>query len=188
MESRQCKQCGKVWPGRLVKRAFRIGGGNGPNALNALSALLRRNRICKPCEKTAADKRKQRDRCPKKADDTIRRHADRLNIDKNDLIHVYGWDPKLLAHDIEFQYRNGCSYCDEPYCEMGHGLSDITLDIQDPERPPYYRTNTKWCCQTCNRKKHKMTPDEWEEELEVWRLWKAHQRLAAADRGMLFVV
>ena len=79
----------------------------------------------------------------------MRRHAQRLEISKTDLISVYGWDLKRIAHDAEYQYGNGCNYCGHPYRDMGHGYADITLDVVDRGRPPYYRTNTRWCCQTC---------------------------------------
>ena len=69
---------------------------------------------------------------------------------------------------------------------MGHGLADITLDIIDRSQPPYYRTNTKWCCQSCNRKKSARTPEFFEQDRQVYELWEATQALAADQRGMLF--
>lgn len=115
----------------------------------------------------------------------IRRHATRFGIDRDELVTVFGWDPQRLAHDAEHQYTNWCSYCDKPYAGMGHGLSDITIDIQDRARPPYYRTNTKWCCQTCNRRKGVMTPEAFEADRQMWRLW-ARSASEPPEQGMLF--
>lgn len=137
--------------------------------------------ICRPCEQMARDQKKRVNRWATKARDVIRRHSIRLG-DKwadiktpNDLVCVYGWDPERLAHDAEFQYNNGCSYCGHAYGEMGHGLADITLDVQDPDSRPYYRTNTKWCCQTCNRKKGILSPDAFELDRQIYELWSEQQ-------------
>ena len=46
-------------------------------------------------------------------------------------------------------------------------LAAITLDIQDRGRKPYYRTNTKWCCQGCNRDKGVMTRGEFEARRQI---------------------
>jgi len=96
-----------------------------------------------------------------------------------------GWDLQRMAHDAEFQYGNGCNYCGHRYQDMRHGLGDITLDIQDPERSPDYRTNTKWCCQTCNRKKGRLTPQQFEADQQVYDLWKRRllNPLTFADGG-----
>ena len=181
---RHCHRCGTVYQSQdLVEYAFRqdascrTGRGGG------------RKQICRGCEQDGRDNRKRDNRWTAKARDTIRRHATRLNIDKAELIGRYGWDPKRLAHEAEYQYGNGCSYCFEPYLSMGHGLSDITLDIQDPAKPPSYRLNTKWCCQTCNRKKGRMTPEEFELDRQMWAARREAQRLAEANpasAGRLF--
>jgi hypothetical protein len=102
------------------------------------------------------------------------------------LIGVYGWDPARLAHDAEHQYGNGCNYCGHRYADMGHGLSDITLDVMDRAKPPYYRTNTKWCCQTCNRQKGDKTPEWFETNRQVYEAWSANQLLSPEARGLLF--
>lgn len=172
--ARRCKRCGTFYPPHLVESAFRIGGGHG-RALDASSAP-RRNRICRPCEQTARDQSKIGNRWTVKSRDVIRRHAVRLDVPKDDLVSVYGWDQARLAHDAEHQYGNGCNYCGHAYHDMGHGLADITLDIVDRSKPPYYRTNTKWCCQTCNRKKGAQTPEEFEIDRQVYECWSEQQR------------
>jgi hypothetical protein len=142
--------------------------------------------ICRPCEQTRRDRLKLGNRWTVKARDVIRRHAVRLGIPKEELVSRYGWDQKRLQHDAEFQYGNGCNYCGGQYKEMGHGLGDISLDIVDSSAAPYYRTNTKWCCQTCNRKKSNRGPEWFEGDRQVWELHLLSARLPAEERGMLF--
>jgi hypothetical protein len=182
-DGRVCVRCLTLFPPYLVEHAFRRGGGHGARYA---SSAHRRNRVCRACEQTARDQRKIVNRWPTKARDTIRRHAVRLGIPKDELIGRFGWDAARLAHDAEFQYRNGCNYCTELYAGMGHGLADITLDVQDPEKPPYYLTNTKWCCQTCNRKKGRMNPDDFEADRHMWELRRQSLDRVPEDKGMLF--
>lgn len=176
-----CIRCGTVYRPHLVEWAFRAGGA-GPHA----PCTNYRKRICRACEQAARDQRKQRNPWAVKARDVIRRHAARLGVDRTSLIDVYGWEPQRLAHDAEHQYANGCSYCTEQYSGMGHGLSDITLDIQDRNRPPYYCTNTKWCCQSCNRKKGVMTPEAFEATRQMLNLWRESRNQSPGEQGMLF--
>lgn len=172
-EARRCTRCGTTYPEHLVEGAFRVGLRVSRDA----SKLTRRynRQTCRPCEQTRRDQLKIRDRWTVKARDVIRRHAARFGIDKNDLVQRYGWETERLAHDAEFQYGNGCNYCGHQYREMGHGLGDITLDVVDRDKPPYYRTNTKWCCQTCNRKKGVMEPEAFEVDRQVFEAWSQHQ-------------
>jgi hypothetical protein len=181
MTPRTCARCGTSYPSALSEAAFRSAA-----SLRDASSRKYRATICRPCEQTRRDKLKLLNRWAVKARDTIRRHAIRLQVPKPDLVNVYGWDPKRLAHDAEFQYSNGCNYCGGLYADMGHGLTDITLDLVDARRPPYYRTNTKWCCQTCNRKKGDRGPEFFEADRQVYELWNVAQRLPPEERGMLF--
>lgn len=170
--SGRCVRCGTVYPPHLVEWAFR-----------AHRAGLHRRRVCQLCEQTA--RRKQRNPWAVKAQGVIRHHAVRLGIDRDELVTVYGWDPQRLALHAEHQYAGGCNYCGEPYAGMGHGLADITLDIQDPNRRPYYCTNTKWCCQSCNRDKGAMSPEAFEARRQVLNHWKRSKNQPPAQ-GMLF--
>lgn len=184
MESgRSCVRCGTHYPAHLVHRAFRV-----RRVLDAYSTQRGqlRTQVCRPCEQVAKDGCKGRNRWAAKARDTIRRHGLRLGIPRDELMGRYGWDPERLAHDAEFQYSNGCGYCGHPYGGMGHGYADITLDVVDRSKPPYYRTNTKWCCQTCNREKGKLPPEEFELNREMWALRERQQACSAQERGMLF--
>jgi hypothetical protein len=133
-------------------------------------------RVCRACEQDVRDARKRDNRWATKARSTTKRHADRLGIQRDDMVVVYGWDAKRLAHEAEHAYGNGCGYCGHPYISMGHGFQDITLDVIDRSRPPYYRSNTKWCCQTCNRKKGTLSPEEFEQDRQVWELWLEQRR------------
>lgn len=185
MDGRRCNRCGTMYPARLVEGAFRF---RGLDASRPRSTGRGRS-ICRPCEQTARDTKKIVNRWATKARDVIRRHADRFGIDKTDLVQCYGWEPERLAHDAEYQYGNGCNYCGGKYRDMGHGLSDITLDVVDRDKPPYYRTNTRWCCQTCNRKKGTMEPEEFELDRQMWETWRRQQEALARDpqeAGLLF--
>lgn len=175
---RTCTRCGTHYAAHLVDVAFKF------NRLR-LDASSRKT-ICRPCEQTARDARKVDNRWAVKARDVIRRHAIRLAVPKADLVGQYGWEPGRLAHDAEHQYGNGCNYCGSQYQAMGHGLADITLDVVDRGRPPYYRTNTKWCCNTCNRKKGVLSPESFELDRHIYEVWNQHHQLPADERGMLF--
>jgi hypothetical protein len=185
MSGRRCNRCGWVYPHHLVEYTFRL------DTSSRTPHTTRRKTICRPCEQTGRDNRKRENRWAVKARDTIRRHAIRLTearrkaglspVTKDELIFRYGWQPDRLAHEAEHAYKNGCNYCGGEYAAMGHGLADITLDIQDPAGPPYYLTNTKWCCQTCNRKKGALSPEEFEADRQMWAEWKRAQELAEAD-------
>ena len=174
-----CNRCGTLYPPHLVESAFKLRG------LDASRPQRYRANICRACEQTGRDERKVVNRWPTKARDVIRRHAVRLGVDKTDLVGRYGWDPERLAHDAQYQYGNGCNYCGGSYAGMGHGLADITLDIIDRDRPPYYRSNTKWCCQTCNRKKGAMTPEAFEADRQMWELWRRQCELAEAEPAIV---
>jgi 5-methylcytosine-specific restriction endonuclease McrA len=184
-QGRRCNRCGTTYPPHLVEGAFRF---RGLDASRPRSTGRGRS-VCRPCEQTQRDQRKISNRWAVKARDVIRRHAVRFGIDKNDLVTRYGWEPERLAHDAEFQYGNGCTYCGEKYAEMGHGMGDITLDVLRRDEAPYYRTNTNWCCQTCNRKKGTTTPEAFEIDRQVFGVWSDHRKRIAEDPhagGFLF--
>lgn len=99
----------------------------------------------------------------------------------DELVVVYGWDPQQLAGDAERQYAIGCSYCPREFA----GPFDITLDVVDRSRDPYYLTNTKWCCQACNRDKGAMSPEAFEAKRQIMKLWKLAKN-QPPQQGMLF--
>jgi hypothetical protein len=139
----------------------------------------RRNLVCVACQITERTGQARDNRALTKAQTTLRFHAGRAV--KNGLITIpaefgrrYGWEPKRMAHDIEHIFENTCPYCEQPFAEMPHGLADVSVDIIDTSREPYYHSNTKWCCVTCNREKQDLSPEEWAIKLRAWRKWRAN--------------
>jgi hypothetical protein len=174
----RCQRCGITYPARLVSRAFRqFTRPSGDGYIY---------HICRPCEQTAHDNAKQADRFAAKARDALRRHAARLGITKADLTARYGWEVGHMAEEARQTYAGSCPYCFAAFDLMGHGLQDLTLDIVDRTQPPYYRTNTRWVCQTCNRAKGSLAPADFEADREVYALWEIGRRATAEDRGLLF--
>jgi hypothetical protein len=104
--------------------------------------------------------------------DTIRRHADGLGFTIEQLQRQFGWDAAQMTHDARHAYDNGCPYCNAAFKSMGHGLTDITLDIVRRDQPPYYAINVKWVCATCNRTKGRRSAEEWAVLLASWATWK----------------
>jgi len=170
----RCNRCGTTYPARIVVRAFRTlpDGYIYPT--------------CRPCEQTLKDQVKSADRWLDKAKNAIDSHAVRLSIHRADLVRIYGWNKSCMAVDAQHAYGGACPYCYASFEAMGHGMQDLTLDIVDPQRPPYYRTNTRWVCQTCNRKKGRLTPADFEADREIYERWELGRRAAAEARGMLF--
>jgi len=96
-----------------------------------------------------------------------------------DLRHRYGWDIDRMAHDLLHTHENTCPYCWQPFSEMEHGLADVTLDVVDPDAEPHYRTNTRWCCASCNREKGRTPPHDWAVKLACWERWRQRPPMAA---------
>lgn len=130
---------------------------------------------CILCEQTERDKKKA-DRWLIKARDTVRRHAQHDKLTAREFTSRFGWDVKRVAHILEHAYGNTCEYCRELYSLMPSGLQSITMDIIDREKPPHLETNTKPCCQTCNRKKSKWSPERWARHLRYAAEWEARQQ------------
>lgn len=142
--------------------------------------------ICIGCEQTERDTEKRANRAKIKARDTLRRHADRFielgfATSRAEFTERFGWSLDRIIHDLEHTYENWCSGCSGVFKEMGHGLSDITLDICDPRSPPYYATNTRWICQTCNRAKGRTPPEKWGARIVYWHQWRAQQAKVTSE-------
>ncbi len=74
-----------------------------------------------------------------------------------------------MARDIQGALSSTCSYCGRPYLNR----ADVTLDIFDPQHPPFYGVNTRWCCNTCNQAKGEMDPHDF----GIWQaLWRRRNR------------
>lgn len=170
---KQCADCGESYPEQVFFRRAHA-------ALNASSAR-RYHPICIGCEQTARDEMKRQEgRWNLKARDTLRRHTKkfiRLGIATNmaEFVEQFGWNVERIARDFQRAYESRCGYCDRPFGDMGHGLSDITLDIVNPDEPPFYTTNTRLVCQTCNRQKGCTPPHLWAQKLLCWAKWKVRQ-------------
>jgi 5-methylcytosine-specific restriction endonuclease McrA len=165
---RRCSLCKRIYPEEFFRRKadFR------PSRSNAFERQAR----CKGCEITARNEAKQRDRWAAKARDTLRRHSRRLGISVIELERKFGWAVDRIVHDMRHAYENTCAYCWEAYEAMGHGHADVTLDIVDPTREPFYRSNVRMCCQTCNREKSRMSPERWEKIRGAWAFYRDYLR------------
>lgn len=144
------------------------------------AAAARRSLVCRGCQQHARDTKKRANRSREKARRTIRTHAEkyiRLGIVKTaeEFIKRFSWDIDQIAHDIDHAYQNGCKYCYVFFLEMDMGLAYLTLDIINPKLLPFYKTNTKWVCGTCNRNKSEKSPEKWEEDMYNMKRWKVQQ-------------
>lgn len=162
---KQCKKCGGSYP----EVFFRV------NRETWRGANHRTSSICIGCELTSRTTRKCSNRTLEKAIKAIGHHALKYGMKRSDFREQYGWDSKQMAHDIEHAMLNGCPYCFRPFSEMAHGLADLSIDIIDRSKPPYYSTNTKWVCVTCNAEKQHMPPELWEQKKRAWAEWTRNQ-------------
>src|SRR5580765_4300284 len=119
------------------------------------SVLAFRKSICIGCELTERNDPTPEARALRKATNSLQHHAEQYGLSPSEFGKRYGWKSDRMAHHILHDLENTCFYCEIPYEKMGHGMSDITLDIINPKNPPYYYDNVRWCCQTCNSEKGK---------------------------------
>lgn len=156
---KRCKQCGEVKPlAEFVRNAHGRGLAiTNPNGRRA------RCFICESHNRTE-DKRDARER--HKARSTRRSHAARLAdsphadrwarpVTLESLTEFYGWTNDAVEADIVEAVEAGvCGSCGHPFdIRPGGALGDVQVDILDPTRPPFWRTNTRVVCATCNRQK-----------------------------------
>jgi hypothetical protein len=173
MDRRECRRCHVVYVGDEVEAMFWVDK----------SVLLATRTVCSGCMQSARDRQKRGDRWPSKCRFTIYRHAQKyirlgLASTRDEFIERYGWDITAMAHDAEHAYGDECPYCHQKFTAMGNGLRDITLDVIDPTKPPYYRTNCRWVCSTCNTGKHSTPPHLFGARLaayEKWRKWTSSE-------------
>lgn len=148
---------------------------------------------CIGCELTRRTDEKRCNRPLKKAQAAVLTHTPKLMkrgliSSAQELITRYGWNAQEMAQDIAHAFADACPYCREKFDTMPHGLGDVTLDIVDPENPPYYKTNVQWVCMTCNRAKARTPPEIWSEKLAMWAEWRRRQDAMQNDPwfGTLF--
>jgi hypothetical protein len=163
MALKECAKCGGIFEAEvffhrnILRYAYRKSG---------------RHPICIGCEQSARDEAKAIDRWPAKIRATINLHARRLHTTAIALAQEFGWNPGRMIHDAKHAYENGCCYCGQRFKEMGHGLNDLTLDIVNPTDPPFYYTNVRWACMTCNREKSRTPAALWGAKLAAWEMWR----------------
>jgi hypothetical protein len=179
IKTKKCSKCGGDWDEEAFFR-------RNPDARASAPARGDTRAICIGCELTERNDPTPEERARRKAHNTIVHHSDKRGMTPSDFAKRYGWDRERMVYDIMHGHANTCAYCWEKYERMGHGLSDITLDVIDREREPYYRTNTRWCCQTCNREKASLPPWLWERRLIVWPLYMRWREgvLASPTHGL----
>jgi len=108
-----------------------------------------RGQVCPMCLQEERDKHKRKDRAVAKATRMLYSHAKKYGMKPMAFAKKFGWSITQMVHDINHNFDNWCPYCTEAYQKMGHGLADLTLDIINPQDPPYYE-NVRFCCSTCN--------------------------------------
>lgn len=142
-EKRTCKRCGFTAPVEwFTKTSYRSSG----------FVSKTRKPVCPMCLQEERDKRKWQNRAIVKARWMLYSHAKKYGMKPAQFAKKFGWSIIQMAHDINHNLENWCPYCTRAYKDMGHGLRDLTLDIINPEEPPYY-TNVRYCCATCNTMK-----------------------------------
>jgi hypothetical protein len=158
---KKCSKCGGTWDEEAFFRK------NSEHRRSG-QVYLATHAVCIGCELTERNDPTPEERARRKAQNTIATHAEKRDMLPSEFAKRYGWDVERMVYDVIHGHKNTCTYCWEKYERMGHGLSDMTLDVIDRGREPYYRTNTKWCCATCNREKATLTPELWDRRLIVW--------------------
>lgn len=177
--TKRCVSCG----GDYLLAFFRPT--NTKESRSARSAQHYRDR-CIGCE-TRLKKEEQADqRFRSKAKGAMRRHAMKLKEkdlikSQADLEELYGWSIDRMMEDIKRVLREGCSYCLQKIDVIEQGLGVVTLDILDPQNPPHYSTNVKWCCARCNSEKQRTPPDVWGARRSMWDRWRRHQDRVEGD-------
>lgn len=177
---RECRRCG----GRYHAVAFRVS--------RALScASTRRSSVCVWCEFEPRQAIKDARRAIVKAQRTIRTHAAKyikkgLCGSVEQFVKDFCWDAKQMAHDIEHAFANGCPYCRVQFASMHGGLHNVSLDVINPETPPFYGSNTKWVCKTCNSMKGDLSPEDWGQKLSDRQSWERQQKLISKNKWAVF--
>lgn len=181
-----CKVCGGDWP----DVAFTT---RGHSKCRVTHSSTKRQSVCKRCRELLQKAKRNDDPFIPKASRSIRRHGDKFvklgyASSLEEFINKYGWFAERVAHDMKHAHSNGCPYCEKPFAQMLHGLQDLTLDIIDPEKEPYYTTNVKVVCHTCNMAKQRTPPDKWAQYLLYHKDWERRQARIRTDPllGTLF--
>jgi len=174
-----CSKC-RVW---LTEQSFRRNPGG-----RRIYATTRST--CTWCEQESGDERKRQNRFRTKARSTLGHHARKFQMSVPAFAKEFGWEVENMARDAERAYEHECLYCEVTFADMdANGLDNLTLDINDPRELPYYGSNTRWICRTCNNRKGDKGPAEWAALLLDYQHRKREleaARLNPQDHGLLF--
>jgi hypothetical protein len=163
---KKCRKCGRESDEEAFfskNRIIRLSG----------EVYITTRSVCIGCELSARNEPTLEARALRKVYNSATHHAAKYKMSTANFCKKYGWDQKRMAYDVLHAHENTCAYCWFEYAKMGHGLDDVTLDIIDPDGEPYYHTNVRWCCRTCNLEKSTLPPEIWARRLIEWRNWKA---------------
>lgn len=183
-EQRPCKVCGATYYGDEVDAMF-LG------KFDKSTSRKYHGAVCNPCKLTARTQEKEVSRFLVKARNTIKGHAKKWSKADDpaqrwvssvaELIDRFLWNDVRIAHDMEHAWQNGCADCERKFQDMPGGIHDLTLDIIDRSQPPYYGTNTRFVCTTCNRKKSKTPAHLWGAMKAGWARWNKRQQWLATQ-------
>lgn len=129
--------------------------------------------VCNVCRIEARTAKKQRDRFLVKAENTTSKHAKKFGLAVSMLRSELGWH--RLAQDMRSAFEQSCPECNHPY----RNLDDLTIDISDPTRDPFYPENATLMCRTCNTSKAKTPRHLYDARKRFERKWQ--QRKAERD-------
>ena len=177
IRTKHCIQCGGEWD---LEIAFRRDASKLRRSAGILAEQYRAR--CIGCELTDRNDPTPDERARRKAKNTITHHAEKYEMKPIDFAKRYGWNVERMVYDVLHGLENTCCYCWDRYERMGHGLDDITLDVVDRDREPYYSTNVKWCCRTCNSEKATMTPEQWARRCDFWRQYMPWRERIKAEQ------
>jgi len=158
-----------------------------PVGFSRVKNLKRIHHVCLACVQEEKDREKSPQRSKPKARAILYSHCQKYNrrygtsYTPMGFASKFGWSLDQIVHDIEHAFSNWCSYCGSAYSKMSHGLADVTLDIINPDEPWYY-SNTRFCCATCNKRKGELSPEKWGKFLASY---KRRQEFLNSDYGTL---
>ena len=163
---RQCWECGG-WYFEAFFRSARVGYARIANDPG--------RRRCRGCERTTRDAYKAANPFRIKALGLIRRHADKyIRIgdvqSRAEFMNEYRFNLDRVEGSLKETFADGTGRCEA--CHYTYtSLPDVTLDIHDRARRPFFEINTKWLCAECNSEKSHSNPDEWGAIVWSWDEW-----------------
>jgi hypothetical protein len=91
-----------------------------------------------------------------------------------------------MARIMEQAYAGECPDCGWLFSTMGHGLSDIEIDVTNPSIGPFWATNIRFICATDNHKKRRKSPEEYAIYCREAKRWKNEPRLDPNQSSFCF--